>query len=81
MDEANEAYEERLAAKREQRHREEAANRRDAERYRWLRGDGGDTSVRWPRWRVEHWKWGWEPLQGAGMDAAIDAAMRHDQGA
>lgn len=50
MDEANEAYEERLEAIREERRQEEAALRRDAERYRWLRGfleidDVGDEEM------------------------------------
>ena len=74
MDEANEAYEERVAARHE-------ALVRDAARYRWLRGDGGPTSVRWPRWMVQHWTGHWNPVQGNEMDAAIDAAMRHDQDA
>lgn len=51
------------------------AMRKDAERYRWLRGDCGPASVRWPRWKVEHWTGQWNPVQGQGMDAAIDAAM------
>jgi hypothetical protein len=81
MDEANEAYEERLEAARAKRLRQEATDRADAERYRWLRGDGGPTSVRWPRWMVQHWTGHWNPVQGNEMDAAIDAAMRHDQDA
>lgn len=52
--------------------------RRDADRYRWLRG-GSDvpaSSVRWPRWEVRHWDghW-WQTLFAEHMDAAIDAAM------
>lgn len=37
MDIENEAYEERLAERRAARRVEEAAMRKDAERYRWLR--------------------------------------------
>lgn len=79
MDELNEAYEERLEAARIKRHEQEAADRTDAARYRWLRGGGGPTSVRWPRWQVQHWTGCWNPVQGNEMDAAVDAAMRHDE--
>lgn len=48
----------------------------DAARYRWLRGDEGPTSVRWPRWNIQHWTGVWEPVQGEEMDAAVDAAMK-----
>jgi hypothetical protein len=48
---------------------------KDAERYRFLRGDGGPASVRWPRWEVKHWTGCWNPVQGEGMDAAIDAVL------
>lgn len=51
-------------------------DRADAERYRWLRGDAGPHSSRWPRWNVQHWNGVWNPVSGADMDAAIDAAMK-----
>lgn len=49
---------------------------KNAERYRFLRGDGGPASVRWPRWRIEHWSGVWNPVQTDAMDAAIDNAMK-----
>jgi hypothetical protein len=51
--------------------------RKDAERYRWLRGDGQhDSSSRWMRWRIEHWgSHTWNDLRGAELDDAIDAAL------
>lgn len=49
---------------------------RNAERYSFLRGDGGPTSVRWPRWEVAHWNGNWNPVSGKELDAAIDAALR-----
>ena len=56
--------------------------RKDAERYRWLRG-GADVpphSRRWPRWEVRNWsgRW-WETLFAEKLDAAIDVAMQHDK--
>ena len=53
-----------------------AAGGKDAERYRFLRGDGGPASVRWPRWEVTHWTGNWNPVSGKELDAAIDAALR-----
>ena len=47
---------------------------RDAERYRWLRGDQGPQSARWPRWQIAHWNGVWNDVSGPDMDAAIDAA-------
>jgi len=32
--------------------KELARLRVDASRYRWLRGDGGPSSTRWPRWVI-----------------------------
>jgi len=58
--------------------KELAQLRIDASRYRWLRGDGGAHSVRWPRWTIQHWTGCWNPVQGEEMDAAVDWAMRHD---
>lgn len=71
MDEANEAYEERVAARHD-------ALVRDAARYRWLRDGGGASSVRWQTWMVEHWAGVWTPLHGPVMDEAIDSAMRKE---
>ncbi len=52
-----------------------AAAMEDAERYRYLRGDEGPTSTRWPRWDVRHWNGVWNTVHGEEMDAAVDAAM------
>lgn len=59
---------------------ENEALRKDAERYRWLRGDCGPHSVRWPRFEVKYWtgRW-WDDLRLAQMDAAIDDAMTKEQ--
>jgi hypothetical protein len=53
--------------------------RKDAERYRWLRGDGGFT--------IEHWavyekdcEGGQQLRSGASLDSAIDAAIAREQG-
>jgi hypothetical protein len=51
----------------------------DAARYRFLRGDGGQTSVRWPRWEVRHFEGSWTPMHGQAMDTAIDAAIACDK--
>jgi hypothetical protein len=46
---------------------------RDAERYKFLRGDVPQGSHRWPRWRVEYWNGQfWSPLSGATLDKQID---------
>lgn len=55
----------------------DAVDRKDAERYRWLRGNKPSSS-RWSRWRVEYWNGQWNLMQGSGMDAAIDGAMQGD---
>lgn len=55
------------------------ALKKDAERYWFLRGDGGATSVRWPAWSVQYWNGAWNQLQGGPMDAAVDAARLADQ--
>lgn len=56
--------------------------RKDAERYRWLRGDAGAHSLRWPRWRIENWTGAfWDPLQDVTLDAAIDSAIEAEKGA
>lgn len=51
---------------------------KDASRYRWLRGDKGPSSARWPRWDIKHWNGVWNPVQGAEMDDAVDAAIASD---
>lgn len=55
------------------------ALKRDAQRYRWLRGDlCPDHSVRWTQWEVRCWKapsWTGD-LRRADLDDAIDAAIR-----
>ncbi len=56
------------------------ALRVDAGRYRWLRGDGGPASIRWPRWEVKHWSGVWNPVQKQDMDEAIDTAMNRERG-
>ena len=85
MDIENEAYEERLAERRAARGVEEAAMRKDAERYRWLRAipnelradhDCNPASGGWDApiyWHGLH-KPG-DELQGSELDDAIDAAM------
>lgn len=53
-----------------------AAAREDAERYRMLRDDD-DTPV----WVSVHREWGGsQPLTGAALDAAIDAARAKEKG-
>jgi hypothetical protein len=56
---------------------EDEAIKRDAQRYRWLRGDlCPDQSVRWTQWEVRCWKapsWTGD-LRRADLDDAIDAA-------
>lgn len=56
---------------------EDEAIKRDAQRYRWLRGDlCPDHSVRWTQWEVRCWKapsWTGD-LRRADLDDAIDAA-------
>lgn len=60
-----------------------AESKRDAARYRWLRGDSCvDHSVRWTQWEVRRWNapsWT-NDLRRADLDAAIDAAMRKEGG-
>lgn len=57
---------------------EDEAIKRDAQRYRWLRGDlCPDHSVRWTQWEVRCWKapsWTGD-LRRADLDDAIDAAI------
>ena len=55
-----------------------AAAKRDAERYRWLRGDCPDHSIRWTQWEVRTWlapQWT-SDLRFTHLDVAIDAAMK-----
>ena len=50
--------------------------RKDAARYRWLRGDVPSHSLRWGRWEVRYWTGRyWDDMRKDGLDAAIDAAM------
>ena len=53
--------------------------RKDAMRYRWLRGSDG-VSRRWSLWNIQYWdgKNGWEPMQRERMDAMIDAALNDE---
>ena len=65
--------------------KEIAEAKRDAERYRWLRGDVPTYSNRWPRWRIEHWQkgavaMGWDSTLGEKLDSAIDAAIAQEAG-
>lgn len=58
-----------------------AAAKRDAERYRWLRGDCPDHSIRWTQWEVRTWlapQWT-SDLRFTHLDVAIDAAMKGDR--
>lgn len=59
---------------------ENEALKKDAERYRWLRGDCAPSSIRWPRFEVKYWtgRW-WEDLRLTQMDATIDDAMTKEQ--
>ena len=73
MDIENEAYEERLAERRAARGVEEAAMRKDAERYRWLRGlDGSCDSAACVNFNIG---FDWIEAHGVALDEAIDAAM------
>lgn len=51
--------------------------KRDAERYRWIRGNVPSHSTRWSRWKVEYFYGasGWNDLRHAKLDAEIDAAL------
>lgn len=70
------------AAKEIERLRAElAAAKRDAERYRWLRGDCPDHSIRWTQWEVRTWlapQWT-SDLRFTHLDVAIDAAMKGEE--
>ncbi len=51
------------------------ALREDAERYRWLRGDGPLHDERWSRWNLQRWDGRcWHSLERTALDAAVDAA-------
>lgn len=55
---------------------QESADRRDAERYRWLRDAAKTTDFTLPRWTVAKESGGFgQCYSGANLDAAIDAAM------
>ncbi len=49
-------------------------------RYRWLRGDEGAKSTRYPRWKLEYWDGpnGWQPMSGAELDAKVTAVIPED---
>ena len=52
------------------------ALRADAERYRWLRGDGPLHDERWSRWNLQRWDGRcWHSLERTALDAAVDAAL------
>lgn len=54
----------------------QAALRKDAERYRWLRGEADISGERWMRWNLQRWDGrGWHSLELTALDAAVDAAM------
>lgn len=72
---ANDAEVERLRA-------EVDALRKDANRYRWLRGDTcQDHSQRWLQWEVRCWVWPrWtDDLRRSELDNAIDKARAADE--
>jgi hypothetical protein len=58
---------------------QDAALRKDAERYRWLRGGKARTTGAPKRGRIEVYQWEDKSegslLKGRALDAAIDAAM------
>lgn len=61
--------------------KELAECKRDAERYKWLRGDAPDHSGRWTQWEVRRWKapmWT-QDLRRDELDAAIDAATKKEK--
>ncbi len=54
--------------------------RKDAARYRWLRGDVPSHSLRWGRWEVRYWTGRyWDDMRKDGLDVAIDAAMERSK--
>jgi hypothetical protein len=57
--------------------------RKDAERYRWLRGDScADSSSRWTQWEVRCWRapaWTAD-LRRVDLDAAVDESMKATSG-
>lgn len=55
--------------------------KRNALRYRWLRGSEEipHNSTRWPRWEVRHWDGRqWHTLFADQIDSAIDAAIANE---
>jgi hypothetical protein len=59
---------------------ENAELRKDAQRYRWLRGDVQGHSERWPRWELRRWDGKtWHSLERSALDAAIDEVIRKEQ--
>jgi hypothetical protein len=56
---------------------ENAKLKKDAGRYRWLRGDAPAHSERWMRWELRRWDGkSWNSLKGTALDAAIDKAKK-----
>ena len=56
--------------------------RKDAARYRWLRGgdDVPAASWRWSKWEVRWWSGRyWNTIFGDQMDAAVDVAMAQEK--
>ena len=73
-------YKEALA-RAERAEAERDALRADAERYRWLRGDGPLHDERWSRWNLQRWDGRcWHSLERSALDAAIDAARTEGKG-
>jgi len=66
-----------LESERDTLRAELAECKRDAERYRWIRGNVPSHSTRWSRWKVEYFYGasGWNDLRHAKLDAEIDAAL------
>lgn len=55
--------------------------RKDAERYRWLRGDPWFPGAhRWSRWRIEHWSGqAWDPVPNQELDKLVDVYIAHER--
>ena len=55
------------------------ALKKDAERYRWLRGNAPSSSTRWPRWRIEYWCGSrWDSPTKEDLDAMVDEGLLRD---
>lgn len=75
---ANNRTDEECVAKLAQVVSERTALRKDALRYRWLRGDScPDHSVRWTQWEIKRWEapyWSGD-LRRTALDDALDDVM------